>query len=583
MLTLSALLALSAGAQAQLDPNLLDPSRADPELPQQVVNRVFPARLVEVWLAALKQPEVDLQRQTVEAFVQAHQEGLPDVPATVGPHVLATLKQPQTHPALLAAAITAALKLDLRDAAPALLALNEQGTVDLTLATDAVLTQWRHAPAGKIWLARLRDANTRLSIRRSAAQGLAALGDAQAAPALKALALDQHVDPTLRLTAARAAGELLTTGLLADAQQLLKDASAEMTDRLVAVALIQRHGDAASQAQLVKLTEDADPALAGAAVEALGGVNPPALLPAMPKLLARTDIGLRAQATAALVKIPDPAAIELLAQQLGDVLTATRLQAAGELLRRGQDANGPVCAAALKQLQGDNWRAQEQAALLLGQLGHQPAIARLTALHAPDTRPEVRLACTLALRLLQAKAALPALLAWTEQLLGAKPAAFDAQALYGRELAQLFFTFGTLDPAPARSAALKLVPKNSGYSAAARAAAIWMLGKAQAGVEDKELVRLLSQRLSDQNIMEPEMTEVRIASAVALGRMQSKSTVNVLKRFADLPGGPTLEMPSEPPLLAACRWAINHITGETMPALPEVEDRRAGWFLEPVE
>ena len=111
---------------------------------------------------------------------------------------------------------------------------------------------------------------------------------------------------------------------------------------------------------------------------------------------------------------------------------------------------------------------------------------------------------------------------------------------------------------------------HQGLGGESRAAAIWTLGILHAGRPDLELARQLLGRLTDDNQVNPEYPLVKDMAAISLGRMKAEAVLDTL-RTLDQAGNPY------------CRWAVEQITGETLPPCPAVEARQVGWFLEPID
>src|SRR4051812_26200809 len=70
---------------------------ADPEIPTARVVKVFPPRLVPLWLQTLEGPEADLRCQAAAAIALGRQRGMPGLEATV-PALLRALDRPDQHP-----------------------------------------------------------------------------------------------------------------------------------------------------------------------------------------------------------------------------------------------------------------------------------------------------------------------------------------------------------------------------------------------------------------------------------------------------------------------------------------------------
>jgi hypothetical protein len=232
--------------------------------------------------------------------------------------------------------------------------------------------------------------------------------------------------------------------------------------------------------------------------------------------------------------------------------------------------------AAIEVLTGQSWRGQEQATLLLAALDHKPVAARLVQL-LESPREEVQVAAAWGLRKLAVKETLPAILDKANRQTERRKREgvsipIDAQ------VAHLCEAMGVMKYTPAEPLLRTYIPKVYAMGEMSRSSAIWALGHLHAGVPDEELAQLLYDRAAEPlSAMPPEMEGVRIASTVALGRMQAKSFTARLK---NLMGPIVIPYPHS----MALAWAIHELTGESFPDPKPVEiHHQAGWFLEPLD
>src|SRR5262249_3255834 len=128
----------------------------DPEIPLARVVKVFPERLLALWLRALDRPEKDLKCQAAATIVLAHCRGMPGLEATVAP-LLRTLDQPEQHPPVCLAAAQALVALDARQAAPDLLKHAQADGIDMRNLVEPALARWNYEPARAVWLERLNQ------------------------------------------------------------------------------------------------------------------------------------------------------------------------------------------------------------------------------------------------------------------------------------------------------------------------------------------------------------------------------------------------------------------------------------------
>jgi hypothetical protein len=312
------------------------------------------------------------------------------------------------------------------------------------------------------------------------------------------------------------------------------------------------------------------------------------VLPLLDPVLASPDAGVRRFGVEVLLRQPTDDRLKRLADRLGDPHPDVRARARQALHELAVKAEwkAAVLREGTRVLGGDDWRALEQAAILLAQLDHKPAADRLAGL-LRHPRPEAFVAAAWALRALAVPDTPPKVLAHFEEtyqaMLRAGPAAVrpDAPAV-DRQLAQLAQLLGRAKHAPADGLLLRLVPPTAdqGPNPAGpetRAAAAWALGWLHEGAADAAVAGLLAGRVRAVNPGDLEDPRVRWMSAVALGRLKAAGELPTLRKFY------VDRKPSLDPVNNACGWAIERITGEKVPPPGVVERFRTDWFLVPVE
>src|SRR5690606_8735444 len=140
------------------------------------------------------------------------------------------------------------------------------------------------------------------------------------------------------------------------------------------------------------------------------------------------------------------------------------------------------------------------------------------------------------------------------------------------QIAHLSEALGVMNAQEANTILRRYIAKDGRLGHDSRGAAIWGLGLLHADSTDEALAELLAGRLTDFDILNPEMPIVIEMSAVSLARMNSRSQLPALRTRMDVSFGRTL---------VAARWSIEHITGESLPPLkPEILNRM-NWFMEP--
>jgi HEAT repeat protein len=570
---------LAALPVAAADPVIDSVMYADPGLPIARVVKVFPPRLLPLWLTALDRPEDDAKCEAAAAIALARRRGMPGLGAAVAP-LVAALDRPGQHPTVRLAVAEALIALDAREAAASLFAHAQSDGVEMRNLVDPALARWDYGPARATWLERLDKRGLPRRGLLLAAQGLGAVREPKAVPRLRDLALSPTTDPIIRLEAARALGRIQTTGLENDAQRLAAEKAAPGgVSQLGAASLLRHHrGDETAKA-LQRLAVDADPAAAVVALDGLLDIDPGMVLSILPKVIASPDPAVRSRAVEAHRRRATADHVPLIAELLDDPHPQVRVGARKALLEvagRPEYREG-VLARAMALLATDRWRALEQATLLLAVLDHKPASGRFVELLRFD-RPEVFVAAAWGLRKLAVPDTLPAQLAeidrrWDRSL---KPNPTDPRAAIDVEVSQLAQSLGHARYAAAVPALVRFVPKAGNIGPESRAAAIWALGRIHENAAPEQLVEALVGRLTDDSTTVAEDLRVRRMAAISLGRMKAQDAVDHLRNY--YPRKLTAE-----PFPNACGWALQQITGEPLPASGTVEVVQKGWFLEPTD
>jgi HEAT repeat protein len=559
----------------------------EPELATARVVKTFPEGLTALWLTALDRPEADLQGRAALAVASAHERGLQGLAAAV-PALLRALDR--QNPGVRAAAARALVALDARDAAPSFLRHARDADADLREVVEPALARWGHRPAAALWLDRLGQASPPRRSLTLAVQGLASLREEAAVARLRDLVLSARESPPHRLEAANALAAIRATGWEDDAARLAADASpGGLTARLAAASLLRQHKGNRAVQLLQTFARDSEPAVAAAALIRLAELDSALVLPVLDPVLASPDGKVRLFGVEALSRHPSDRHVQLLGGRLADPHPDVRARARLALREAAGKAGlrGAVLAAGMGALAADDWRAREQAALLLAQLGHKPGAARLVELLTSD-RAEVLVAAARGLRALAVPETLPAALAYLDRRhrdprpsgktagLGAVP----AEAL-DRQLSQLVQLLGRARYRPAERTLVALVPRfgEGNFTPAGgetRAAAIWALGLFHEGDPDADLVGLIEGRLTGDPGMGPDDRRVRRMSAVSLGRMKAREALPSLELISR-DDKPTTDL-----VVVACRWAIAQVAGRPMPPPGVIEAVQRDWFLTPV-
>jgi HEAT repeat protein len=562
---------LAVDQAQQLDPLV--------KLPPEMAT--FSKRLLPLWEQALDRPDVEPRRMAIDTIRLAKGRGMEGLEVTV-PRLTKALVE-EIDPQLRRAAAGALVALDASSAAAELAAAAERDGLLLARIAEPALARWDHLPSREGWLARLEDPAAPAGLRLLAIEALGAVREPRAAATLGKLVADRDLPPEVRLAAAKALGNVNDSGAVDAAERLAATTAGAAPatgpaalPRLLAVALLGRHSGETTTTLLRRLATDPEPAVATAALARLDALDPAAALTIAHESLAVPDAGQRFLAARLTARPGDADCIGRLGPLLGDRNPSLRRFVAGTLADFGADASlrQTVIDQGLAALGRDQWRALEQAALLLGHLDHEPAAERLITL-LDDDRDEVAVSAAWALRKLEIAETLSPLLAYATklraELQGQEPP--ETLAKLGRQAQQLHQLFGILRYREADPLLREYVPKAQ-IDTRARSAAFWALGLIHENERNCDLAPVFAERLADVTSLPPESGVVRWMAAVGLGRFKAESQMETLREFAERD---TMFVESG----IASYWAIEQITGEPMPPEPVDVTRIGGWFLEP--
>lgn len=549
---------------------------SDPEFQIPAPVKIFTKGFKAVWLQALARPDADLQRRCAETLAQAHEFGFPGL-IEARPRLREILKAEDTQISARFAAARALIVMDTRDAAGDLFDASQRYSSDLRQFIEPHLGRWKYQPIGAIWRERLTAKEVRHRDLLLAIEGAAQLGDTEAVAPLLKLVHDPLKSAPVRMAAAKAAGNIQHQGLESDAERLLTEQKKiPLVNRLCALSLIIQHDSEVARNRLSQAAVDPEPAVAAAALQRLLSLNPDLVLPLAEGAMNSSDPVVRQRGAEAFIARPTPERAVSLVRLLDDVHPTVRshVREALFVLTRKPEYDAVLRPAFVKLLAAESWRGQEQSALLLGMLDHEPSAARFVEL-LESPREEVFTTAAWALRKLAIPDTLPAILAKAQRQTdlrekGGFPQAVDDQVVH------LFEAMGLMKYAPAEPLFRKHIPKVFIYGEYSRGAAIWALGHLYEGKPDPELAKQISGRMQDVLSLPPELMHVQVMSAVSLGRMQAKSEAKEMKRLLTDPTGPYQ------PVLAL-RWALHRLTGETFPELIPTTISKTSWFLTPID
>jgi hypothetical protein len=549
----------------------------DPDLRLPPIIESISPETVELWLEALAGPEADLKRQAAESIAVAHESGLADLRDTAS-ELMKTLEEGDVHPVVAQAVARALTTIDARQAADLLLERAKRDGPAVARFVEPALARWDYEPVRAVWLERLAAPDTRRRLLVLAIEGAEAVGEKQAQADLLRLARSRLVPPDIRLAASRALGRLQGDGLQKDAQELAGSKSpGGLLDRIVAASMLGSHQGEPATRLLLELAVDPEPAVAAIAIERLLEIDPQLVNSVVDRAIASRDAKLRRLGAEALVAQPSPQTVASLGPMLDDLHPDVRRYVRSSLEEIASQAElaDAVISQASEALASRQWRQLEQAILLLANLVYKPAADRFVELLEFE-RPEVFISAAWGLGRLSVPETLEPML---EKVRRETEAAFVPPVLgedVARQLCHLIQTLGRMKYAPCDPVLRRYIPKTSPFPAEARAAAIWALGHLYADSPQDDLSGLLQSRLKDESMLDPEVFEVRLMSAVSLGRMRCEDSLETLRHYVQFYGVNSA-------LGYACAWAVHQITGEPLSELKSSKVNVAGWFLEPIE
>ncbi|HUQ67991.1 MAG TPA: HEAT repeat domain-containing protein [Planctomycetaceae bacterium] len=541
--------------------------------------RDLPPGQLALWRQVLARPEVEYQRLAAEAIGHVHRLGIPGMEAA-RPELRRVLTDPKADPTAVRSAALTLIALDTRDSAAELFEVSRRGGSDIRAVIEPALAEWDHQPMRTVWRDRLANSATPRRDLLLAAKGLATVRDAEALPALLNIVHSSARTADIRLACARAAGELSETGLAADAARMIQGTAPSLGQRLCAVALLARQSDDDARQLLARLAEDVEPAVAAAALGRLYAIDPALVLPLVEGALRSRAAEVRDWAARALIALPTPERIVTLADLLDDPHPDVRGRVRAELFVLAQQAqlDPAIRESAMRVVERESWRGQEQAGLLLAALDHEPAAPRLVAL-LESPRPEVMIAAAWGLRRLAVPETIPALLDKAQRQSDVQLAqtAQNVSAV-DQQVAHLFEALALMRHEPVVPLLRKYVPKNFVLGELSRSAAIWSLGVLLKGRPDDALAGQLMERVRDlggPGPIPPELELVRRMSAIGIGHMQARSQLPAVREFL----GPTVEADDTE---FALRWTLKELSGEELPLPPPIARTEGRWFLTPL-
>jgi HEAT repeat protein len=558
----------------------------------------FDRRLLPLWLSALDSPERDLHRQVGDAIVRAKRVGMTGLDEKVAARLRDAFEKAD-HSVVRRSLARALIALDDRRAAEIFW---EAGRRDyqLALIVEPVLGAWKHQPAVDAALERLKDPATAHPLLRLAMELLANAREEKARRPLLEFAETSSARGDLRLAAGAALGDIFSSGLVNEARGLSdRDRSQDPIASLIAVRLLANHQEAESILVLQNLARDPNTAVQGSALNRLLQIDPQlaaafALEPdsAQAFSVLHPDANVRLAVIEALYSLSDARAIGVLRTFLDDPHPLNRSTAGDalfDLAGRNADFRTSVEEHLLEALGDSSWRTLECSAIVAGGLDFEAASDKLVPL-LTHSRQEVAVASAWSLKELAVPETLPIVLERLKENLDTKYASHTKAGQAAYEIAQeqsrhLNEQLGLMKYTQAEPTLRRLIPQRplipqgdpnrQIHDAFVRATAMWSLGLIHEDKPNPELTALLMERMIAMNAMiNPEPGIIGEGAAYAAGFMRDPSGLGTLQSFAARGG-----LERNP--LDASAWAVERITGESLPLPEPFEAGLPRWFLRP--
>ena len=427
---------------------------------------------------------------------------------------------------------------------------------DVSLAPDVelALARWNYEPRRKVWRQHFADPNESLRRRVLAARALAIVKDAESRQNLLDVAVDAEAPLTLRLAAATAAAR--ASGDADDPLELAKtliNEADEPTGKWVAARMLSRARHEASMAVLRELVLDGDLGASAIACRRLARRWPQEVVQLGKQLLDHPSSRVRMTAVACIGEHGAAARPKLLGPYLADRHPEVREAAGAELVELGKlGMLKEVQEQVRLALQGDRWQGHAQGCRVADELSYIGACPLALKLLDAEIDHSRKAACYFLGRNLPAED-MRAIDVFFNKLLdarvpnGSNPVARDAEILLVMQ------AFGRTKHASADNILRDFIPKSVPFPPIIREAAIWSLGKIHEGKAPKDLGQQLAERAADVMSMNPEANSVRAMSVIALGHMNNKDQLPVLRRFP---------LGKDTRFGVCLGWTLEQLTGE---------------------
>ena len=535
----------------------------------------LPPNIVDLWRSALQRSDATYILAAASDISDAHKMGFEEVKSAI-PELRAVLQDENISETVQTVVALTLIELEAHEAADELFEVSQKSGSQFRLLVEPALARWDYQPIRTVWRTRLQDKSTPRRELILACQGSGQVLDTQAIPSLIKIVHSNNRPQDIRLAAAKAAGQISTTGLETYAQKLLAADKPSVINRLCAVDLLQRHSSVQAQQLLVQLFVDPVGPVASAAISRLFAIDPALVIDLSEKAWEHPNVNIRRIAAQCLMTLPNEKRLIILANHLHDENPTLRQQIRDALIEHAQNPEfkSIILTSVTETLNSDDWRGQEQACLILGQLDHEPAAQRFVQL-LTSKRPEIIIASAWALKKVAVDSTRSAMLKHAQYQTD-NPQWKDPEAV-DRQVAQLFEGLAMMNYREAIPLMQKYLPYSllRPHQVLSRGAAVWALGHLLASDQNEQFASQLMGRIKARSALPPEIDIVVQMSVISLGRIKAKSQLKELKSLAG-------ESIQPGPFNFSLQWAIREISGEMIPTKQPAPTIVRTWRLKPV-
>ncbi len=497
-------------------------------------------------------PSLTVQLNAVQSTVAHCVAGNP-IPDEINAEIVRLLSL-DSPPAILRATVSAAIHLNLKEAASQLLQIAEQDST-LAMQIEPALARWSFKPAHEYWLRRLAS-DTKLDAQIQALQGLRSLKDPKDQPMLENVLQDSLHGP-IRIVAAQALGTIRDSGLEELAKQRLRspDETEHFMAALEAASLIENHQSPEAISILTELCQSINYSAANVAFRSLAKLKFPDRTNVAMDGLKHADPNIRKTCVQFVADLEPVEYISKVADAMTDAIPENRQHATSLMatLAKRESMHDAVVENATRMLLDTRWQGKEQAIQLACALKMRDSIPRLFEL-AEDPSRDVFVTAAWGLRkLVQSPDDLNRALDLTTRLAdNTKQVKMKVPTTVDdfHRIAHLLELLGEQKYEPAAGFMERFIPKDSGYHTVARATAIWGLGSIFDGLPTATCRAKIEERMMDFRGQNPENIFVRYVATVAIGRIGDESAIPLLEQIPE---------PSATPAGQARDWSIQNI------------------------